>query len=370
MNVLIAPDKFKGSLTSFEACSAIASGIKTIDPAAGTFEFPMADGGDGFAAVMKYYMHTSTVACPTEDPLGRPLAVSLELKGDTAIIELASASGLVLLQEKERDPLKTSTYGTGRMIQAAIDAGAREIILGLGGSATNDAGTGILAALGFQFHDKDGRPVKACGGNLRHIHAITAPALLPEIKFTIACDVQNVLYGPEGAAHVYAPQKGATPEGVTLLDNGLEHFAKLLKKNVADIPGAGAAGGIAAGLMGFFDVRLEKGVQLVIDSSGIMDKLPHADLVITGEGKIDRQTEYGKVVSEIALAAALHHIPVIAFCGISETGDGTPLHLNAIRTIAPQGMPPEESMARAKGLLEAAAAAYFKSSYKDGRITP
>lgn len=366
MMIVIAPDKFKGSLTSFEACSAIAAGIKTIDPTAETLEFPMADGGDGFAAVMKHYLHTTTLLCPTEDPLGKPLGdTSFELKDGTAIIELASASGLVLLEEKERDPLKTSTYGTGLMIQAAIHAGAKEIMLGLGGSATNDAGTGILAALGFQFKDEAGQPVRASGGNLLHIHSIIPPKALPDVKFTIACDVQNVLYGEEGAAYVYAPQKGATPEGVALLDQGLRQFAGLLKKDVASIPGTGAAGGIAAGLMGFFDVRLEKGVQLVIDSSGIMDKLQHADMVITGEGKIDRQTEYGKVVSEIALAAARHHVPVMAFCGVSEVDDGAPLHLNAIRAIAPQDMPRKEALAKAKVLLKSSAADYF-----NGRITP
>lgn len=366
MKVVIAPDKFKGSLTSFEACSAIATGIKTVDPAAETFEFPMADGGDGFAAVMKHYWHTTTIPCPTVDPLGRPLdCTTFELKDKTAIIELASASGLVLLNEKERDPLKTSTFGTGRMIKAAIDAGAREIILGLGGSATNDAGTGILEALGFQFTDTTGRPYRAAGGDLLHIHSIIPPKIVPDVKFTIACDVQNVLYGEEGAAYVYAPQKGATPEAVALLDQGLRQFAGLLKKDVAAIPGAGAAGGIAAGLMGFFDVRIEKGIRLVMDSSNIMHQLQHADVVITGEGKIDRQSEYGKVVSEIALAAAQHHIPVIAFCGISEVDDGAPLHLNEIRVIAPSGMSPGESMAKAKVLLKNSAADYF-----NGRITP
>jgi len=366
MKVVIAPDKFKGSLTSFEACSAIATGIKSIDPAARTLELPMADGGDGFAAVMKYYLHTTTIPCPTEDPLGRPLgATTFELKDKTAIIELASASGLVLLAEKERDPLRTSTLGTGRMIQAAIRAGAKEIMLGLGGSATNDAGTGILEALGFQFQNEAGRPVRATGGNLIHIHSILPPKLLPDVKFIIACDVQNVLYGEQGAAHIYAPQKGATPEAVALLDQGLRKFAGLLNKDLAGIPGTGAAGGIAAGLMGFFDVRIEKGIRLVMDSSVITDQLPDADLVITGEGKIDRQTEYGKVASEIALAAAQHHIPVIAFCGISEVDDGAPLHLNEIRAIAPPGMSPEESIAKAKVLLKNAAAAYF-----NGRITP
>ncbi|HVU58912.1 MAG TPA: glycerate kinase [Puia sp.] len=360
MKVLIAPDKFKGSLTSFEACNAIATGVRAIDPAAEIFEFPMADGGDGFAAVMKHYRHTKTITCPTEDPLGRPLATTFELKDDTAIIEMASASGLVLLQEKQRDPLQTSTYGTGRMIRAAIDAGAKKIILGLGGSATNDAGIGILAALGFQFIDQADHPIQPIGGNLIQIHHIIPPATLPDIKFTIACDVQNVLYGEQGAAYIYAPQKGATPEAVIQLDKGLRHFAGLLKKDVAGIPGAGAAGGIATGLMGFFDVRLAKGVELVIDSSDIKDKLSHADLVITGEGKIDRQTEYGKVVSEIAGMAAQHQIPAIAFCGVSEVTDPGPLHLAAIRTITPRGMLLEEAMANAKSLLTAATTAYFK----------
>ena len=360
MKVVIAPDKFKGSLTCFEVCSTIASGIKAIHPAAETLEFPMADGGDGFAAVMKYYLHTTTVSCSTEDPLGRPITATFELKDHIAIIEMASASGLVLLRENERNASGTSTYGTGIMIREAIDAGAREIILGLGGSATNDAGTGILAALGFLFLDKDRRPVSPCGGNLIHIHTIVPPAVLPGVTFSIACDVQNVLYGEEGAAYVYAPQKGATPQDVVLLDNGLRHFAGLLKKDVADIPGAGAAGGIAAGLMGFFDVRLEKGIELVMDSSAILGRLSQTDLVITGEGKIDKQTSFGKVVGEIAALAAQHQIPAIAFCGITEVEDSRPLHLKAIRVITPAGMPFEEARLRAKDLLRSAVTSYFQ----------
>ncbi|HEY4207264.1 MAG TPA: glycerate kinase [Puia sp.] len=360
MKIIIAPDKFKGSLTSFEACHAIASGIKSVDTTAEIFSFPMADGGDGFAAVMKYYLHTTTVACASQDPLGRPLTAGYELKGETAVIELASASALVLLSEKERDPLKTSTFGTGLMIQAAIDAGAREIILGLGGSATNDAGTGILAGLGFQFLDKEGRSVKACGGHLIDIRTIIPPPALPACRFVVACDVQNVLYGEEGASYVYAPQKGATSDGVALLDEGLRHFAGLLQKDVANIPGTGAAGGIAAGLMGFFDVRLEKGIHLVMDRSGIMNRLHDAGIVVTGEGKIDKQTAFGKVVGEIALAASRYHIPVMAFCGLKEIEKDGSLRLDAIREIAPPGMPIDEAMSRAGELLKSAAADYFK----------
>lgn len=370
MKVVIAPDKFKGSLTTFDVCKAIAAGIRSVDPSVETLSFPMADGGDGFAAVMKYYQHTTTVTCSTEDPLGRPVTASYELKGDTAIIELASASGLMLLKEDERNALKTSTYGTGRMIKDAVTAGARKIILGLGGSATNDAGTGILAALGFQLKDKDGHTIKACGENLIHIDHIIPPPEYPDIKFEIACDVQNTLYGPQGAAFVYAPQKGASPEGIQLLDAGLRNFAEVIKrqyhKDVAGIPGAGAAGGIAAGLMGCWEVRLIKGIEWIMDTSGIKDILPEADLVITGEGKIDKQSLYGKVVAEISLLAKKYHIPVVAFCGASDIQDADrrQLNLQTVRVITPAGMPAKEAMAHADKLLVKQAAEYF------GTISP
>ncbi len=360
MRVIIAPDKFKGSLTSFEVCEAIAAGARAAGGRMDILQFPMADGGDGFAAVMKYYLHTDTVACHVEDPLGRPVWASYELKDQVAIVEMASTSGLVLLQEHERNALRTSTYGTGLMIRDAISAGAKKIILGLGGSATNDAGTGILAALGFQFMDKDGHPLKACGGNLVYIDKIIPPDNLPDIQFDIACDVQNTLYGEQGAAYVYAPQKGALPEDVRLLDTGLQHFAGLLGKDIADIPGTGAAGGIAAGLMGFFDVRLNKGIEWVMATSGIREALPGTDLVITGEGKIDKQTLYGKVVSEIAALADRHHIPAIAFCGITEVDDPRTLTLQAVFPITPTGMKPKEAMSQAGDLLKSAVVNYFK----------
>jgi len=359
MKVIIAPDKFKGSLTSFEACEAIAAGVRAAGGRMDILQFPMADGGDGFAAVMKYYLHTDTVHCHTEDPLGRPIEASYELKDEVAIVEMASASGLVLLKEQERNVMKTSTFGTGLMIRDVIRAGAKKIILGLGGSATNDAGTGILAALGFRCMDKDGHPLKACGGSLERIHAIVPPDHLPDIRFDIACDVQNVLYGPQGAAYIYAPQKGASAEDVRLLDEGLRHFADLLKKDIAGIPGTGAAGGIAAGLMGFFDVSLNKGIELIMATSGIRNAIPGADLIITGEGKIDQQTLYGKVVSEIAALADSHHIPAIAFCGIAEVNDPGILRLQAVRAITPKGMKREEAMANAAHLLKNEVVRYF-----------
>jgi glycerate kinase len=361
MKVIIAPDKFKGSLTSFEACEAIAAGITAFDKSITCLPFPMADGGDGFAAVMKHYLHTDTILSHTEDPLGRPVTASYELKDGVAIIEMAAASGLVLLKEKERNALKTSTKGTGLMIKDAINAGAKKIILGLGGSATNDAGTGILAALGFQFLDKEGHDLKASGENLVHIDKIIPPEPLPKVQFEIACDVQNTLYGEQGAAFIYAPQKGALPDEVRRLDDGLRHVAGLLQKDIASVPGTGAAGGIAAGLMGFFDVRLQKGIGLVTDASGIKDAIREGNLVVTGEGKIDQQTSYGKVVAEIALLARQHQIPAIAFCGITEVDDAGLLKLQAVRAITPAGMSSAMAMANAAILLQKEVTAYLGS---------
>jgi len=359
MKVIIAPDKFKGSLTSFEACEAIAAGIKAAGRRMDIVQFPMADGGDGFTAVMKHYLYTDTIPCLVEDPLGRPVRASYELKDEIAIVDVASASGLVLLKEDERDPLQASTFGTGLIIRDAIGSGAKKIVLGLGGSATNDAGTGILAALGFQFTDKQGHPLKACGGNLGHIDRIVPPDHLPDIRFDIACDVQNMLYGEQGAAYIYAPQKGATPEEVRLLDTGLRHFSGLLEKDIAGIPGTGAAGGIAAGLMGFFDVHLNKGIEWVMATSGIRNALPGAGLIITGEGRIDNQTLYGKVVSEIAALADSHHIPAIAFCGIAELDGTGPLTLKAVLPITPTNMKLEQAMANAGSLLKSTVTRYF-----------
>jgi glycerate kinase len=371
MKIIIAPDKFKGSLTSFEVCHAIKDGIKQADQKAEIFLFPMADGGDGFAEVMKYYLQTDTIDCTTVDPLGRSISASYQWnpKAKVAIIEMAVASGLVLLKQEERNPLKTSTYGTGLLIKDAIDKGAKKIILGLGGSATNDAGTGILSALGFRFKNANDKLLEACGENLLQIKKIIPPSFVPDIKFEIACDVQNVLYGPQGAAYVYGPQKGADANAVELLDEGLKHFAGILKKqtgeDVADLPGTGAAGGIAAGLMNFFDVALKKGIHLIIEASGIKNKIAQAGLLITGEGKIDQQTLEGKVVSELSLLAYQHKIPAAAFCGILEADNSVikQLGLQFIQSLTSPSVSKEEAMVHAGDLLTNKAAYFFKSHF-------
>jgi glycerate 2-kinase len=321
MKVILAPDKFKGSLTSMDVCNAVREGLQLADGHIAVHAFPMADGGDGFAAVMQQYTQTETVACTTVDPLHRPIQASYQWNpvNKIAVIELAAASGLVLLQPEERNPLQTTTYGTGLLIKDAIGKGVKKIILGIGGSATNDAGTGILAALGFTFMDAGDKAIPPSGENLLLIRKIIPPAVLPAVRFEIACDVDNVLYGPQGAAFIYAPQKGASKEQVELLDEGLKHFAAVTSQQTnvytANHKGMGAAGGIAAGIVPFFDAVLKQGTQIVIEASNIENALPGADLIITGEGKLDGQSKNGKLISHITVMANRHHIPAIALCG-------------------------------------------------------
>jgi glycerate kinase len=371
MKIIIAPDKFKGSLSTFEVCHAIRDGIQEADDSTEVFLFPMADGGDGFAAVMKFYLHTHTVECGTVDPLRQNIRASYEWNSETktAIIEMAVASGLVLLKDQERNPLKTSTYGTGLLIRDAIQRGAQRIVLGLGGSATNDAGTGILSALGFLFKGSDDRLLDASGENLLQIEKIIVPSEIPQIKFEIACDVQNVLYGASGAAYVYAAQKGADDDAIRLLDDGLRHFAEIVNwqtgRDVSSVPGTGAAGGIAAGLMAFFDVQLKKGIDLVIESSTIKNKIEAANLLITGEGKIDEQTLQGKVVSELSRLARMDDIPVVAFCGTSTASAQMieKLGVEYLECLVSASTTVEQAMVHAKDLLAAKAREFFKGYF-------
>lgn len=322
--VIIAPDKFKGSLSSFDICRVIADSFKKFSYQFITYPFPLSDGGDGFASVLKHYLETITIACVTKDPLERTISSSYEWDENsaTAIIELASASGLALLRKQEQNPLQTSTYGTGLLIANALTKGAKKIILGIGGSATNDAGIGILAALGFVFLNKDEQSLSPVGANLSVIEKIIPPTDIPAIDFEIACDVTNTLYGINGAAAIYAPQKGAKEDEVRLLDEGLQNFAaRILQqtgKDIAHIPGTGAAGGVAAGLMAFFNVSLVSGAEKIIGISQIENYVCDADLIITGEGKIDAQTGSGKVIGRVAALGKKYGVPVIAICGNNE----------------------------------------------------
>ena len=357
MKIIIAPDKFKGSLTAFEVCRSVEAGIKSIDKSIETISFPMADGGDGFASILQAYLHTETIFCKTVDPLGRAIDATYQWneKTKTAIIEMAVASGLVLLKSNERNPFLTSTYGTGLLIKDAINKGADKIILGIGGSATNDGGIGILEAMGFILKDESGKTLKGNGESLNKITSIVAPSL-KDVKFEIACDVQNTLYGPGGASFVYSPQKGADKEQVRILDDGLKNLAKVLLKetgkSIANIPGTGAAGGIAASLLCYFDTELKQGIDMVIDASGINGAFNNASLVITGEGKIDHQSLDGKVIGKIASMANEKNIPVVAFCGRLEltTNEIQGTGLAEVYTIG-ESLSVEESMKNAGRLL-------------------
>lgn len=303
--IIIAPDKFKGSLTGLQFCDAIERGIRKHVPDVEMEKLPLADGGDGTVEVLKYYLDGEMISLNVSDPLGRAVKASYlfsEVK-KTAFIEMAEASGIRLLNDKEANPLKTSTYGTGELIKDALEKGVEHIILGIGGSATNDAGMGMARALGYRFFDKDNKELLGIGKDLQKIENIDVSGVHPKIKevnFELACDVDNPLYGPNGAAYVYSPQKGASSKMVIELDNGLIVFNEVVKSqfqlDLQNIKGAGAAGGLGAGCILFLGAHLNSGIELIKKEAGFDQKIKNADWIITGEGKLDSQTFSGKVI--------------------------------------------------------------------------
>ena len=323
MRIILAPDKFRGSLTARQVTDAMTEGIRLVYPDAEVVALPLADGGEGTAEVLTEATngtwHTATVG----DPLGRPVEAGYGLSGDgiTAFIEMAAASGLALLTRDERSIVRTGTFGTGELIRHAIDRGVGHVVLAIGGSATTDAGIGMASALGWQFLDKDDVPLKPIGLSLPRIIRIVPPAqpITGNVQFSVACDVANPLYGREGAAYVYGPQKGATPLEKLWTDTGLRRFATLVQEqfgmDVADVPGAGAAGGLGAGALFFLNATLRPGVDVVLDAVGFDHYVAGADLVLTGEGKLDRQTLQGKVLKGVAARSRLANVPVVALCG-------------------------------------------------------
>ena len=321
MTILIAPDKYKGSLNAFALCEAMAEGVHMADKTIEIIKLPLADGGDGFAEVLSHYLDTIPIKMATVNAIGKPIQASYkwDTLNKTAIIELASASGIALLKKAHHHPMQTSTYGTGLMVKEALKNGAEQIVLGLGGSATNDGGMGLLAALGYTFLDAQQNEIKPCGASLGLIVKIVPPKTPLSASTTIACDVDNPLLGKTGATRTYAAQKGATPDEIELLEKGMEQFASVLEKHsnkaIANIPGAGAAGGTAAALMLLPDINLQKGTDIVFQYSNFFHHLSKADLVLTGEGSFDAQTIQGKIVSAVALACKKKGIPCIAICG-------------------------------------------------------
>lgn len=324
MKIVIAPDSFKESLSALEAASAIEAGFREIFPDAQYVKVPVADGGEGTVEAMIAATGGRRVVLQATGPLGRPVQAFYGLTGDesTAVIEMAAASGLELVAREERDPLLATSRGTGELIRAALDAGARRFILGVGGSATNDGGAGMLQALGVGLLDDHGQQLAPGGAALARLARIDVSGLDPrvgECLFEVACDVSNPLVGPRGASAIFGPQKGATPEMVQQLDANLRHYAQViardLDQHVAEVPGAGAGGGIAAAMLVFLKGRLRPGSEIVADAVGLDRTVQDADLVVTGEGRIDSQTINGKTPIGVARVAGRHGKPVIAIGG-------------------------------------------------------
>ena len=321
MKILVCPDKFKGSLTAIEVCNAIESGIKSIDGSIEVVKLPLADGGEGTLDLLEAVLDLKRQFVTVNDPLHRRISVYYLKNHDTAYIEMSKASGLQLLKSEERNPLLTSTFGTGELIAHALGQGVKEIHLLIGGSATNDGGIGMANALGYDFLTKDGEKVTANGAGLSFLNTVDSSKIhegLNKVKFTVLSDVQNPLTGSNGASYVYGGQKGANEADIIMLDKGLAHLAKMLNNGMESKPGAGAAGGLGYGAMSFLNAKIESGIDGIMRMLAFENHLKGADLIITGEGKMDDQTASGKVISGVSGIASSKNIPIGIICGIQE----------------------------------------------------
>ena len=354
MKVVVAPNAFKGTLTASQAARAITRGVREVFPDAEVVEVPVADGGDGTVEALVSANHGEYRTARVEGPLGDPVTATYGRFGDTAVAELASASGLVLVPPARRDPRRTSTFGFGQLLEAARKSGASEIIAGIGGSATNDGGAGMAQALGARLLDGKGRELTRGGAALIDLAAVDRSGIDPAWKSTrvrVACDVDNPLTGPRGASHVYGPQKGADPATVEELDAALKRYGEIV--GVDDLPGAGAAGGTGAGLVAFLGAELVPGAPLIVNASGLDAKLAGADLVITGEGQVDEQTAYGKAPGEVAKRARKLGIPVLLLAGSKRPGWEALLGqgVTAVVGMTEEGISLEEALNQPEGML-------------------
>jgi glycerate 2-kinase len=324
MKIVLAPDSFKESLSALQVAESIERGFKQVFPDAEYIKVPMADGGEGTTQSLVDATGGKIIKQTVTGPLGEKVEAFFGILGNetTAIIEMAAASGLHLVPTDKRNPLITTTRGTGELIAAALEHNVDHIIIGIGGSATNDGGTGVASALGVRFLDENGQELEEGGGYLSSLAGIDISCMdarLAGVKIEVACDVDNPLIGPKGASAIFGPQKGATPEVVKQLDKNLEHYAAIIDRDIgikiANVPGAGAAGGLGGGLLAFMQADLKRGVDIVIEATRLSELVADADLVITGEGKIDSQTIFGKTPIGVAKTAKNHSIPVIAIAG-------------------------------------------------------
>ena len=324
MKVVAAIDSFKGSMTSLEVAAAFEKGVKKVYKDAEFIKIPLADGGEGTVKALIDNLDGKMVNIKVKDPLMRDIDSFYGISGDgkTAVIEMAAASGLPLLSPDERNPLKATTFGTGELIKDALEKGCREFIIGIGGSATNDAGTGMLSALGYIFLDENGNELEPNGENLINIKSFKDDKVMKEVseaKFLIACDVDNPFYGTNGAAHVYGKQKGATGDIIKILDDGMRNFSNVIEKikktDISNISGSGAAGGLGGAFTAFFNSELKPGIDIITEKIELENKINGSDYVITGEGRIDFQSAMGKTPSGVAKLAKKYGIPVIAIGG-------------------------------------------------------
>lgn len=366
MNIIVAPDSFKGSLTALQAADAMLQGIRDALPDAEIVSIPLADGGEGTTEALVLATKGRFIHKQVTGPLGDPVEAMIGVLGDdiTGVVEMAQASGLTLVPPDKRNPLLTTTYGVGEMILEALDQGCTRVIVGLGGSATNDGGAGMAQALGARLIGANGRELgrgAAALMSLDHIDISGLDPRVPRATIWAASDVTNPLCGPEGASAIYGPQKGASPQMVGMLDKALAHYAEVishdLKIDVNDLSGAGAAGGLGAGLAAFCSAEIHSGSSLVLRVLNFEDYLEAADLVMTGEGRIDRQIEFGKAISGVALLSEKYGVPVVAFTGSLqvEPEQLAKRGVRAVVPIAPGPMTEEEAMTQASELLQAAA---------------
>ncbi len=367
MRIIVAPDSFKGSISALGVAEAIERGIRAVFPEAEVVLVPIADGGEGTVEALVAATGGRIEHATVRGPLGEPVRAQWGVLGDgeTAVIEMAAASGLPLVPKERRDPRITTTFGTGELMKAALDAGLSKLVVGIGGSATNDGGAGMARALGVRFLDAAGADLPEGGAALARLARIDLAGLDPRLAgaaILVACDVDNPLTGPRGASAVYGPQKGATAEMVRQLDAALRNYAAVAGaatgRVAAGVPGAGAAGGLGAGLLFFTPAQLRPGVEIVLEATRFSEIVKGADLVVTGEGHADFQSAMGKAPAGVARAAKRHEVPVVCLAGGLGEGADELLErgVDALASMVPRPMPLEECMSRGAELLEAAAA--------------
>ncbi|MBS1932879.1 MAG: glycerate kinase [Bacteroidetes bacterium] len=367
MKIVIAPDKFKGSLTSFEVCDIVARGINSVIHDCEIVQLPLSDGGDGLSEIVSYYTKAETKYEEVLNPLFEPIQSSWLFSQQVAFIEMAKASGLQLLRPEQYNCALTSTYGTGQLIKTAVNSGAKEIIIGIGGSATNDGGIGMAAALGYKFLAKHGKELSPTGGNLIYIKNIDSSGFNEDmhIRYIVACDVKNMLCGENGATKMFAAQKGADAKMIEQLEEGMMHYAGIVKHDlgidVSSIEGGGAAGGLGAGCVAFLGAEIISGIDLVLKYSNAEKYISDCDAVVTGEGKIDAQTLQGKLVDGVSSLGKKYGKKIIAVCGRSELSASALLEHGILECfeLMKEGMSLEESIQQSQKLL-------FEASRKAG----